>query len=143
MRKTMAGAFKLMIAAMLALAIGTGAVFALNQPGPRVNADAVAVLKSQGVTCGSCAARIEKALKEKAGVASVEVDVEGGRVMVAYDAKLATPEALAAAVTGAGYGSSVLQTMTADQYRAVTGKELTGRPAKSGCACCADRQAGK
>lgn len=143
MRKTTVGVFKLTSAAILALVIGTGAVFALNQPGPRANADAVAVLKSQGVTCGSCAGRIEKALREKAGVASVEVEVEAGRVVVAYDAKLVKAEALAAAVTGAGYGSSVLQTMTADQYRDVTGKELTARPAKSGCACCADRQAGK
>lgn len=131
-------AVKLGVAVLLALVIGAGAVFAVNQPGQGAEADSVVVLKSQGVTCGSCAGKIEKALKEKAGVASVEVDVDNGRVIVAYDAKVAKSETLAETVTSLGYGSSILQNFSAEQYRAMTGRNVASlAPAKSGgCACC-------
>lgn len=126
----------LAIAVVLALVVGAGALFALNHPVPGVAADAVAVLKSQGVTCGSCAGKIEKALKEKPGVASVEVEVDAGRVNVAYDSKVVKPETLAETVSGLGYGSSVMQVISADQYRATTGRDLPVQAAKAGCACC-------
>lgn len=103
-------------------------------------ADAVVVLKANGMTCGSCAGRIEKALKERPGVASVEVDVEAGQVVVGYDSKLAEPGKLASGVTGIGFGCSVLQVMTAEEYRAATGKEMGGRPVKGGCGCCYNKQ---
>lgn len=137
MAKYLKVAGSLAIAVILALAVGAGVVFALNKPVSAVAADAVAVLKSQGVTCGSCAGKIEKALKEKHGVASVEVDVDAGRVVVAYDSKVVKPEILAETVTGLGYGSSIMQAMSADQYRATTGRDLPVQAAKAGgCGCC-------
>ena len=137
MVKHLKGTFQLGVAVVVALAIGAGAVFALTQPGAGVKADSVAILKAQGVTCGSCAGKIGKALKEKPGVSSVAVDVDAGRVVVAYDSKAAKPEALAETVTGLGYGSSILQTMSAEQYRAITGKTAAAQTEKtSGCACC-------
>ncbi len=99
-------------------------------------ADAVAVLKTNGMTCGSCAGRIESVLKEKAGVASVQVDVDGGRVVVAYDSKVAKPEALAESVTGIGYGSSILQTLSSEEYKALTGNGGASAAKTGGCACC-------
>ncbi|KAF0221230.1 MAG: heavy metal-binding domain-containing [Geobacteraceae bacterium] len=137
--KTMTCAFKVGIAAAFALLLGVSAVFALNPSGSGVQADSVVVLKAQGVTCGSCAGKIEKALKEKPGVASVEVDVDSGQVAVAYDAKAAKPEILAETVTALGYGSSILQNFSAEQYRATTGRNGASQsPAKSGCGggCC-------
>lgn len=139
MVKPVKGAVKLGVAVVLALVIGAGAVSALSQPDSGVNADSVAVLKSQGVTCGSCAVRIEKALKEKPGVASVEVDVDAGRVIAAYDSKIAKPETLAETVTGLGYGSSILQVLSTEQYRAMTGRNATVQTAKAGgcgSGCC-------
>ena len=126
----------LAIAVILVLAVGAGALFALNHPVPGVEADAVAVLKTKGVTCGSCAGKIEKAVKEKPGVASVEVDVDAGRVIVAYDSKVVKPETLVETVTGLGYGSSIMQVTSVDQYRATTGRDLPAQPTKAGCACC-------
>lgn len=100
-------------------------------------ADNVAVLKTGGMTCGSCAGRIEKVLREKPGVTSVDVDVDAGRVVVAYDSKLAKPEVLAESVTGIGYGSSVLQTLSAEKYKALTGRDMGMKRSKSGgCPCC-------
>lgn len=137
MIKHLKGTFQLGVAVVVALAIGAGAVYALSQPGAGVKADSVAILKSQGVTCGSCAGKIEKALKEKPGVSSVEVDVDAGRVIVAYDSRAAKPEALAETVTGLGYGSSILQAMSAEQYRAATGRAAAAQtPKAAGCACC-------
>ena len=99
-------------------------------------ADEVAVLRTTGMTCGACAGRITGALQREAGVASVKVDVEGQRVVVGYDSKRIRPERLAACVTGAGYGSSLLQVLSAADYRRLTGSDA-GRPdAASGCACC-------
>ncbi|WP_298272414.1 heavy-metal-associated domain-containing protein [Geobacter sp.] len=128
------------IGAILALAVGAGVVFAIGQEGPELRADSVVVLKSLGLSCGSCASRIDKALRAKPGVASVAVDVDAGRVTVAYDSKGITPETIAETVTAAGYGSSILQTMTADQYQAMTGRKLASLavPKAGGCGggCC-------
>jgi copper chaperone CopZ len=102
------------------------------------SADTVAILKSSGITCASCAGRIEKGLSGKAGVASVAVDVTTGIVTVAYDSKLAKPEALARTITSLGYGSSIAQVLSPEQYREKTGKAVAVlAPAKTdGCGCC-------
>jgi copper chaperone CopZ len=120
----------LILAAVLLLAVFAFAVRIMPA------ADHVAVLKTAGMTCGACGASIEKALQSARGVASVEVDVAAGRVVVAYDSKAVKPETLAATVTGLGYGSSILQNLTGEQYKAATGRNVA-QPAKpAGCGCC-------
>lgn len=138
MLKMVKDVVKLGVAVVLSLGIGVGAVFAFNQPGSGVEANSVVVLKSKGVTCGSCAGKIEKALKEKPGVASVEVDADNGGVAVAYDTKVIKPEILAGTVTALGYESSIVQNFSAEEYRAVTGRDVASHsPAKTGgCGCC-------
>jgi periplasmic mercuric ion binding protein len=140
MRDFMSGALKTGIVAVVVLLVGAGSVFALIPAETNAKNDAVVVLKAQGVTCGSCAAKIERALKALPGVTSVAVDVDNTRVTVAYDAAVARPETLAETVTGLGYGSSILQVMSSEEYRVTTGKaaasaspQLTG-----GCGggCC-------
>ncbi len=137
MEKPASGLVRLGIATALVLVTGA-AVLGVNLPGAAAGADSVTVLKAQGVTCGSCAGRIERALKEKAGVASVEVDVDNGGVAVAYDAKVIRPEILAETVTALGYQSRVVQNFAADEYRAATGRDVSAQaPAQSaGCGCC-------
>lgn len=124
---------------LVVIALAVVAVFAFSVR-LEAAADAVVVLKTNGMTCGSCAGLIEKALKASTGVASVEVDLDAGQVVVGYDSKLAEPGKLAAGVTGIGYGSSILQTMTAEEYRAVTGRDVKARAAKGGCGCCNNKQ---
>ncbi|WP_298272376.1 heavy-metal-associated domain-containing protein [Geobacter sp.] len=100
--------------------------------------DAVAVLRTQGMTCGSCAARIENALKAQEGIASVQVNVDAGRVVVGFDSKRIRPETIAERVTGTGYGTSILQVVTPEQYKTMTGQSLVVSRPGGGCGggCC-------
>ncbi len=57
-----------------------------------------------GMTCASCVRRIEKALKKVDGVAEANVNLATEKARVVYDASVATPAQLKAAVEKAGYG---------------------------------------
>lgn len=100
-------------------------------------ADAVAVLKTTGMTCDSCSVRITSELEKVRGVAVAEVDVAGGWVVVGYAAKDIRPEILAEKVRGAGFGSNVQAVLTPEQFRQVTGRDI-GKKALSvgGCGGC-------
>jgi copper chaperone len=64
------------------------------------------VLNVQGMTCGHCKARVERALRDVDGVASVEVSLADHRATIAYDDAKVAPPALIAAVEDAGYDAS-------------------------------------
>ena len=120
---------------LVAVAVALLAVFA---PFVRISpvADNVAVLETNGMTCGTCRTGIEEALEKNRGVASVEVDVTGGWVVVGYDSKQASPGELAATVTGQGYRTRVARVLTIEQFRAIAGRYPgNGMMAKSGCGC--------
>lgn len=105
-------------------------------------ADSVAILKTAGMTCGSCSSKITKALEAIQGVAVTEVDVEGGWVIVGYDTKTVKPEALAEKVRTAGFDSRVQEVLTPEQFRQVTGRNIGKNTSPSGgCGgCCANKQ---
>jgi copper ion binding protein len=63
------------------------------------------VLKVEGMTCGHCVARVEKALRAVEGVSSVQVSLAEGRATV--ESNGASTEALVAAVVDAGYEATV------------------------------------
>lgn len=104
-------------------------------------ADAIAVLKTTGMTCGSCSSKISKSLETLKGVAVTEVDVEGGWVIVGYDTKTVKPESLAAKVTGAGFGSNVHVVLTPDQFKQITGRDI-GVKADPASGCCGGKGGG-
>lgn len=99
-------------------------------------ADSVAVLKTTGMTCGSCSSKITTALESVKGVAGTEVDIEGGWVIVGYDTKSVKPESLAEKVNVAGYGSKVHVVLTPEQYKQMTGADFGKKPVLSGCGGC-------
>lgn len=100
-------------------------------------ADSIAVLKTAGMTCGSCSSKITKALESLKGVAVTEVDIEGGWVIVGYDTKTVKPEALAEKVNGTGFGSNVHVVLTPEQFKQVTGRDIGQKAASSGgCGGC-------
>lgn len=106
-------------------------------------ADSVAVLKTTGMTCGSCSNKITKALESLQGVAVTEVDVEGGWVIVGYDTKTVRPEALAAEVNNVGFSSKVHQVMTPDQFKQIAGREISKKGASlAGCGRCGNKAGG-
>ena len=128
---------KIINIALLLMAIAVLTVLALSIR-VKIKHDSVVVLRTLGMTCSSCADKITKALEIRKGVASTEVDTDAGRVIVWYDSHAVKPESLAQSLTGAGYGSSILVSMPADKYRAMTGKSGATRT-MTGCGgrCCA------
>lgn len=59
----------------------------------------VCVLKVSGMACGACAARVEKAAKNIAGVKVAKVSQPKGVAEVTYSAAKTTPDAIAKAIT--------------------------------------------
>lgn len=106
------------------------------------SADSIAVLKTAGMTCGSCADKITRALESLKGVAATEVDVERGWVIVGYDTKSVKPEALASTVTASGFDSNVHEVLTPEQFRKITGRTIgqNAAPTKGGCGCGGNKQ---
>ncbi len=120
---------------LVAAAVALLALFAFSVR-IRPTADNVAMLRTSGMTCGGCSATIEKGLRGKRGVASVEADVKTGMVVVGYDSKKTKPEDLAATVTKAGYESKVERVLTVEQFRTMTGKYPgQGETTKVSCGC--------
>lgn len=60
----------------------------------------------EGMTCGHCAMRVEKALEGVDGVKDAKVDLEGKRATVKVDEDKADKARLVAAVEEAGYKAS-------------------------------------
>jgi len=101
-------------------------------------ADSVAILKTRGMTCGSCSSKISNALEKLKGVAVTEVDVEGGWVIVGYDTKTVKPEILAETVNGAGFASDINQILTPGQFEQITGRRIE-KIAASSSGCCSGK----
>lgn len=100
-------------------------------------ADSVAVLKTTGMTCGSCSSKISAVLDKQKGVAVTEVDVEGGWVVVGYDTKTVSPWILAEKVSGTGFDSKVHQVLTPEQFKQITGRDIGRKASPSGgCGGC-------
>ncbi len=57
-----------------------------------------------GMTCGSCAARVEKALSRQPGVANAGVNLASAKATVSFDPTVASSDDLVAAVVAIGYG---------------------------------------
>lgn len=130
---------KVVVAVVIALLATAGAGFALKEKVPAVTPDSVVILQSKGVSCGSCAGRIENALLAEPGVAAVEVDVDSGRVIVAIESKSVPPQRVAGTVTGLGYASTVVETRPISEYKTQTAPKE--KPAQSGgCGGCCDRK---
>jgi copper chaperone CopZ len=98
-------------------------------------ADSVAVLKTMGMTCGSCSSKIITALESLRGVAATEVDVDGGWVIVGYDTTSVKPETLARTVKTAGFDSTVHEVLTPEQFRRITGRAVGQNSAVSTGGC--------
>ncbi|CDW92804.1 MULTISPECIES: heavy metal translocating P-type ATPase [unclassified Thiomonas] len=63
-----------------------------------------------GMTCASCSARVERALRKLPGVQAASVNLATTQAEVTYDPQAATPQAIADAVSAAGYTPMVAET---------------------------------
>lgn len=106
-------------------------------------ADSVAVLRTTGMTCGSCSSKITSALESLKGVAATEVDVNNGWVIVGYDTKAVQPEKLADKVKEAGFNSAVQEVVTPERFKQITGRNIGEKVAPSGgCGGCGSGKGG-
>jgi Cu+-exporting ATPase len=74
-------------------------------------------LPIRGMTCASCASRIERKLNKLDGVTAT-VNYATEKATVAYDAAAVEPEQLVAAVEAAGYSADLPATVAADEQTA-------------------------
>ena len=65
------------------------------------------ILRSKELTCPSCVAKIEKALKAVDGVSEAKVFFNTGRIEVQHDPAQADPEILVKTVQSVGYEAKV------------------------------------
>lgn len=65
------------------------------------------ILRAEGFTCPSCVAKIETLIGKLPGVEKVKVHYATERIEITHDAAQSSVEALAAAVTKAGYPARV------------------------------------
>ncbi len=79
-------------------------------------------LKITGMSCASCAGRVEAALAAVPGVAEASVDLNSETARVTGLAGIMRPSDLMAAIAGAGYGSEIL-TGDAEQARQIVAAE--------------------
>ncbi|MCG3175077.1 MAG: Copper-exporting P-type ATPase [Myxococcota bacterium] len=75
-----------------------------------------------GMTCASCALRVEKRLKETPGVESAAVNLALGQAYVSYDPQALTPEAIAKRVSAIGYEARLPAGENAPEQLAVQGE---------------------
>lgn len=61
------------------------------------------VIPVEGMSCGSCAAKVKRTLKDIPGVGAAVVDLAGRRVTVGYDPRKLAPDRLVGAIIGLGY----------------------------------------
>lgn len=98
-------------------------------------------LKVEGMTCGSCAARVRNALVRVSGVDAVTVDVGAGRATVRSSDEDLMAEELVAALADIGYPATPVAGPSDEAggrvAGAAAGQCAAAQPAgrRSGCCC--------
>lgn len=98
---------------LLCFALLAGGVFLVSKS----QAQGSAEFSVANMTCGSCASKINAALAKLPGVGEVQVNVGGGTATVAYTEGKVTPDALAQAISTAGFPATVRQVLTAAEVQ--------------------------
>jgi mercuric ion binding protein len=69
----------------------------------------IVVLEVSGMNCSLCPITVRKALERVSGVLQAKADLDTQRAEATYDPEKVSPEALATAVTNAGFPAKVKQ----------------------------------
>jgi len=67
------------------------------------------VINVEGMTCGGCVKSVDSAVSQLQGVQSVDVDLEGNKASVTYDASTVAVEAIVEAIEDAGFDASMAE----------------------------------
>ena len=65
------------------------------------------VINVEGMTCGGCVKSVDSAVSQLQGLQSVDVDLQGNKASVTYDASTVAVEAIVEAIEDAGFDASV------------------------------------
>jgi copper chaperone CopZ len=103
-----------LMGAGLFMILGIGAF--IFRDGATGASPALAELSVGNLSCGSCVANVQRALAPLAGVGRVQVSLTSGRAQVEFDPARIEVDAIAGAITQAGYPSGVKSVLTADEY---------------------------
>ncbi len=87
---------------------------AVAAKGPAAGADSVCVLEISGMTCGACAAHVQKALSGVKDVKEAKVSYESKKAVVRVAKPSSKAKALVKAVQKAGYGARVASKVVSD-----------------------------
>ncbi|HHO54390.1 MAG TPA: copper chaperone [Deltaproteobacteria bacterium] len=102
---------RIALAAALGVAAATvGCGAATTATHDAVVATHTATFAVEGMSCGSCSITVRAAVDRLDGIASVEVDVDGGAATVTFDGGRVTAEQIARAITSSGYTATVRAT---------------------------------
>ncbi len=99
--------------AAIAAVVDQGYGATLRQPPAPPAGDGFYELAVEGMTCSSCVAHVEKAIRSVPGVEEAAVDLVGQRARV----RGGDPEAVIAAIVDQGYGASLVETAASDSFR--------------------------
>lgn len=86
------------LAAMALSIVGIGSATA-HQESDKPKAGQVCLLKVSGMSCGACAAQVEKVAKKVDGVTAANASQPKGTAEITYDPSKTTPEAIAKRIT--------------------------------------------
>ncbi len=78
------------------------------------------ILMLKGMSCASCMNRIEKAIRQVAGVSRAEVNFAGEQATVVHDERQATVDKIQQAVAAAGYRATVVEDDVRDERDRLT-----------------------
>src|SRR5262249_23625314 len=105
-------------------------LLAAEEASPSHERRITATLALEGMTCASCALRIEKGLKKVPGVADASVNLASERATVQYDPSAASVDALLRKVDAVGYRAAPITERPAAATR-VTGVAPTATAGSS------------
>jgi len=66
-----------------------------------------AIISIEGMHCGHCKAKVENTIKSIKGVKKVDVSLEKASAEIVYAEGKTTPDAIASAITAAGFNAFV------------------------------------
>lgn len=96
------------ILALILLGLGTPmTVTGLTRPAAAQEATQTLTFTVENMTCALCPVTVKHAMEAVPGVQSVAIDFDAKTATVTFDPAAATPEAIAAASTNAGYPARV------------------------------------
>ncbi|PNK60018.1 copper ion binding protein [Psychrobacter sp. FDAARGOS_221] len=65
------------------------------------------VINIEGMTCGGCVKSVDNAVSQLNGVQNIEVDLDGNKAAVSFDAQATSVDAIVEAIEEAGFDASV------------------------------------